>query len=265
MLTKLIRNFSQLKNYFKSAQHGVPGPEKINKLGEDAYFTSPEIISIADGVGGWTTIGIDPSKYSWELMNNVGKAFEALPEPQKYNARDILVEAAKNSKEIGSSTCALAILDKDEPKLYTANIGDSGFIIYRKKDENITLVAKSKEVTHDFNFPFQLGTNGDDPNKASFETFEVQDKDIIIMYTDGVGDNLHEEQITGIVSLSMNAEVNLKEIAEKLVKLAYEQSNNRMFKSPFMINAMKARMIWYGGKPDDITVVCGEVNLKSNE
>ena len=38
------------------------GPEK--KKPEDAYFTSERSIAVADGVGGWSLQGVDPSLYS---------------------------------------------------------------------------------------------------------------------------------------------------------------------------------------------------------
>lgn len=252
------RNFS---NVFKSAVYGIPGPEKINKLGEDAYYMSKEVIAIADGVGGWSTQGIDSSKYSWELMNNVGKSYTELHENLKYNVRDLLNKAAKSCKETGSSTCAIVVLDQEKPKVHTANIGDSGFLIFRKANNEINLVGKSKETTHEFNFPFQLGTGGDNPNTASFEDFDVLDKDLVVMFTDGVGDNVFEEQIMEIVKTYMLVanEVNLEEFSERLAKTAHQNSLDRAFKSPFMTNALKHRLRWYGGKPDDITVVCGQI------
>jgi hypothetical protein len=41
--------------------------------GEDAYFILPTssyyTLGVADGVGGWTSLGVDPSLFAWDLMN----------------------------------------------------------------------------------------------------------------------------------------------------------------------------------------------------
>ena len=62
----LIRCFG---NYFNHGVHVNPHPAKIQKGGEDAYAISKNnrVITVADGVGGWSDAGIDPAKYSREL------------------------------------------------------------------------------------------------------------------------------------------------------------------------------------------------------
>lgn len=42
----------------------IPHPDKAHRGGEDAFFDSEKMLVISDGVGGWNTYGIDPSKYS---------------------------------------------------------------------------------------------------------------------------------------------------------------------------------------------------------
>lgn len=47
--------------------------------------------------------------------------------------------------------------------LRVANIGDSGFLLVR----DAAVVARSNPLTRGFNFPYQIGTEGDDPEIAS--------------------------------------------------------------------------------------------------
>ena len=63
----------------------------------------------------------------------------------KYSPKELLIEAVSENREIGSSTCVLATLDEEKPLLYTANMGDSGYLLLRK--EGIDLISKfrSKE------------------------------------------------------------------------------------------------------------------------
>lgn len=56
-------------------------------------------------------------------------------------------------KFLGSSTACLGIFDKESGLLQTANLGDSGFCIFR----NGQTFFKSKEQYKDVNVPFQVG------------------------------------------------------------------------------------------------------------
>jgi len=60
----------------------------------------------------------------------------------------------------------IAALDKTKPEMVTANLGDSGYMILRKNGLDLVNVFQTKEQQHQFNFPFQVGTGGDDPAKA---------------------------------------------------------------------------------------------------
>jgi protein phosphatase PTC7 len=42
----------------------IPHPDKAHRGGEDAFFASNHLLVIADGVGGWSSQGIDPANYS---------------------------------------------------------------------------------------------------------------------------------------------------------------------------------------------------------
>jgi hypothetical protein len=57
----------------------------------------------------------------------------------KVGAKDMLIDAVYDNHEIGSCTCVLATLDEKAPILYTANLGDSGYLLLRK--EGLDLVT----------------------------------------------------------------------------------------------------------------------------
>jgi len=46
----------------------APHPDKAWKGGEDALYVSKNILIIADGVGGWSKLGIDSGEYSRKLI-----------------------------------------------------------------------------------------------------------------------------------------------------------------------------------------------------
>ena len=52
----------------------------------------------------------------------------------------------------GSCTACVVALHYDESKIYTANLGDSGFLVIRRGE----VIHRSEEQQHYFNTPFQL-------------------------------------------------------------------------------------------------------------
>jgi protein phosphatase PTC7 len=251
-MLRLSRFFSL---YFEAGVSSMVGPGK--KKGEDAYYTSNDVLAVADGVGGWTLSGIDPSKYAWELMRNVENEEKLAKER---NAFQILSNAAKQCKETGSSTCVLMVLNQSSGLADTINVGDSGFLLFRKIDEKLEIVNKSKEVLHGFNFPFQLGTEGDDVSTGDKKSFQLQKEDLIILYSDGFSDNLYEDHIKSLVEKAVLEGLDLKGMSNSLANSAYELCQDSKYLSPFAKTASHYYVQKYlGGKPDDITVVVAKV------
>jgi protein phosphatase PTC7 len=121
----LARVICRKINTFSSAVFARCGPGK--QKSEDAFLTTSHAIAVADGVGGWTLQGVDPSLYSNELLSN----FEKEADKAGVQIKTALVSAAKHTKAIGSSTFTGMLLHEKKPMIYSANIGDSGFKILR--------------------------------------------------------------------------------------------------------------------------------------
>lgn len=49
----------------------IPHPEKSHKGGEDAFYAHKKLLTVADGVGGWATQGVDPGLYSKEFCRHI--------------------------------------------------------------------------------------------------------------------------------------------------------------------------------------------------
>ncbi|XP_061370700.1 probable protein phosphatase 2C 55 isoform X2 [Gastrolobium bilobum] len=96
--------------------------------GEDAHFICSEeqAIEVADGVGGWTDLGVVAGQYSRELMSNSVDAIQEEPKGSIDPAR-VLEKAHSSTKAKGSSTaCIIALTDQG---LQAINLGDSGFMV----------------------------------------------------------------------------------------------------------------------------------------
>ena len=144
------------------------------------------------------------------------------------------------------------------------------------------VVGKTKETLHGFNFPAQIGNIGDprlgqmnsDTSKdATIDNFPVQEGDIVVVGTDGLWDNVFEDQIAKILAKSdifvkSKNGVVVKDDIDKLVKeitlLALDQSESNTLTTPWSVSLeeeykrrgrLVAKKETLGGKVDDITVI----------
>ena len=217
----------------------IPHPDKADRGGEDALFTSDEInaLGVSDGVGGWYFRGVNPGIYARELMRLTEVAIQAgQRDPVK-----ALRQAYEGNKERGTATACVALLD--DGQLNSVNVGDSGFIIIREGQ-----VIQSHQITiHSFNFPFQLGQGSpDQPEDGVVAGIKIKPEDIIVMATDGLWDNLFEEQVAELVVEKSDVPKRAKSIAEGARAAATEPGR----KTPWSNG---------GGKLDDISVIAARV------
>mmetsp|Transcript_13202 Transcript_13202/g.22208 ORF Transcript_13202/g.22208 Transcript_13202/m.22208 type:complete len:431 (-) Transcript_13202:31-1323(-) len=237
--------------------HMVPHPDKAYRGGEDAYFTSEDFnaAGVADGVGGWSNQGIDPGLFSRQLM--VG-AKEAIEEIGMRDAVRCLAWAYQKTYAQGSSTACLLILDGDERMLRGANLGDSGILVLRGTD----VIYRSSEQQHYFNCPYQLGSESNDTaNSAVRIAVAVQEGDLVIMATDGLWDNLYDHEVIKMCEEEATKDGDsdkpfTQALAEKLVLRAHQVARSTFRQSPFSVKARQAGYRFFGGKVDDVTVVC---------
>ncbi|KAL8466624.1 hypothetical protein ACS0TY_035611 [Phlomoides rotata] len=240
----------------------LPHPDKEETGGEDAHFicTDKQAIGVADGVGGWADMGVDAGLYARELMSNSVTAVQEEPRGSVDPAR-VLEKAYVCTKAKGSSTaCIIALTDQG---LQAINLGDSGFMVVR---DGCT-VFRSPAQQHDFNFTYQLecGNAGDLPSSGQVFTIPVAPGDVIIAGTDGLFDNLYNNDITAIVVHAKRAGLAPQVTAQKIAALARQRAQDKNRQTPFSSAAQEAGFRYYGGKLDDITVVVSYITSDHNE
>ena len=290
--------------HFDIGAHALPHPRKTS-LGEDAHFysrrdvtfirgethfyaPSPEraILGVADGVGG----AADSAWYSSALMANCETISAANPDSCP---REVLQMAWANARAEhaldGRSTACLVTLDGGEPDvkpimgmshfekpiaaptLRAANLGDSGFMVLRRrKGGRLGIAFKSKPQTWSFNAPYQLGLHdGEELNTpADAELFEceLQLHDIVVVATDGLFDLLYPVEILGLVKDGMerrgpygNTDTGWQ-IARTLVETAIEQSKSSSRLSPkVQALANEGYVARTREAQDDVTAVVAQV------
>lgn len=248
-----IRPFTtQAPLRFDCATCICPHPSKANRGGEDAAFSNDKYLGVADGVGSWIEVGVDPGFYSRELLYRVQRELGLPVKPSDIsgyhgrsldrifndpNAPDIVpsgstrasreplavLEAAfEKTRSPGSSTCCLVFLDPEAGTAKTLNLGDSGCIIIRGNLPG-EVVFRSEIQQHEHNFPYQLGPmSSDRPSDAKIEETPLARGDWVVVATDGVWDNLHEKQILTILSNVSSPAQGAREIGEQAVQYSLD-------------------------------------------
>lgn len=165
----------------------------------------------------------------------------------------------------GSSTACLINLNASSGLLRAANLGDSGFMIIRSS----SVFYRQRAQTHFFNCPKQLakipsviGRSSavtDSPEDADVYETKLRDGDLVIVYTDGMSDNVFNHEVTSICSLisrsGRSEDAQVKLISDRIIEYARACMFNERRTSPFQITAATNGKVFNGGKLDDITLV----------
>lgn len=204
--------------------------------GEDAFFVSrvgtstrsastevPEAVAfaVADGVGGWTESRVDPADFSHGICGYMAQTALAWNGPADKLRPKQLLQAGYDqvvddpSIHAGGSTASVGVALPDG-RVELANLGDSGSVLLRLA----AVHHYSAPQTHGFNTPYQLsiipprmraqasvfgGAYLEDfPRDAAVTNVNVQHGDVLMLATDGVFDNLNNQEILKLVSSRMN-------------------------------------------------------------
>lgn len=219
-------------SYLKSLtrqQHQKLHKDDRPKTGQDAFFvsqvgqTQDVVMGVADGVGGWEDMNVDPADFSHGLCYYM-KHIASIYEKEEWGGSDLHAGSLlrrgfdelcqDQSVKAGSSTACVAVA-KDNGVLDLANLGDSGYLLLRLN----AIHSYSTPQTHAFNTPFQLsiippldeyqsaiyGTPyfQDTPEKADIIQGNLEHGDVLIIGSDGLWDNLFYSDILKIVSQAM--------------------------------------------------------------
>ncbi|KAF2217841.1 hypothetical protein CERZMDRAFT_92484 [Cercospora zeae-maydis SCOH1-5] len=255
--------------------------------GDDAMLASDSFIVANDGVGAWAQRerGHAPLwsrliGHFWALaaeQDMYGR--EGDPDPVRY-----LAEAYGKTKEalsdpnewLGTTTASAALLHyagnegKQHPVLYVTQLGDCRIMVVRPLKGDPEVVFATKEQWHYFDCPRQLGTNSPDTpeGNAVLDKVDIMEKDIILAMSDGVTDNLWEEEIADYAvgalrewkerfadSTDGSLAEAMKYVAQEIVLSARKIAEDPFAASPFMEKAVEEGLAIEGGKLDDISVV----------
>ncbi|KAA8495409.1 putative protein phosphatase 2C 26 [Porphyridium purpureum] len=241
--------------YFDVGYAFLAHPEK--QTGEDAFYIEGNSVGVFDGVGGAAVNGVDPRLYSQNLalltLNNVQE------NGVKLSVKS-LIDAAEANTLVGASTACVVGME-ESGRMNGINLGDSGVRIVRDGK----LMWRTKEQQHFFNCPYQLGSDSSDSVQMGQNVNQrVRKGDWVIVATDGLFDNVFDDDIVSIVS-EFGDDGSPTELAEKLAAFAVQNAKNPTTDVPFAVASRKAGQDHQGGKLDDVTVLCCRVTDDSVE
>lgn len=215
----------------------------------------------------WAERNVNPALFSQELMANASKFI--MDEEVNYNPQILMGKAHSATSSVGSATVIIAMLEKDGT-LKIASVGDCGLRILR----NGRVIFSTQPQEHYFDCPYQLSSEIVTQTylDAVVSSVELMEQDTIIMGSDGLFDNVFDHEIISTVCRCENA----AEAAKALAELASVHSTDAAFDSPYSIEARSRGFdvpLWKkilgrkltGGKPDDVTVIVGEVLMSSDD
>mmetsp|Transcript_112960 Transcript_112960/g.319462 ORF Transcript_112960/g.319462 Transcript_112960/m.319462 type:complete len:603 (+) Transcript_112960:132-1940(+) len=270
---------------------------------EDSYFMeAPATLGVADGVGGLgAALGHSSKAFADEIMDGCRAALTKhgsveTQEPPSEIARKILCEAFEGGRRHGASTAVIAHLNGATSRLGIAAIGDSVILVIRWPTRAVSgrvrrssLTFKSPVQQHSFNHPFQLcrlpewcmkmlSRPLDQPSDCITVDVEVEKGDLVLACSDGVVDNLHDEEVLNICDRLLGqlhspaSETSFpgldevrpaaEEVARAIGLAAYHRSLDTRARTPFAMASRSCgqpELWWRGGKADDITCVAAWV------
>eukprot|EP00930_Biecheleria_cincta_P082770 TRINITY_DN72428_c0_g1_i1.p1 TRINITY_DN72428_c0_g1~~TRINITY_DN72428_c0_g1_i1.p1 ORF type:complete len:664 (+),score=119.39 TRINITY_DN72428_c0_g1_i1:56-2047(+) len=258
---------------------------------EDAHFVHTDALGVADGVGSMVAykhLGVDAADYAAGLMSLASRSLlpggevmidETLETAEK-RALAACTIAEREVTGFGAATMLTLVLSGCS--IGVANLGDSGFMLLRQGLDGMKIVSKSREMQHGWNFPYQFcrlpptlesrmkALKVDHASDCQLYSETVCAGDLILLFSDGVSDNLHEQEILDVVNKALSpafAELlglperatHPEQIAKALASAAQLRSRDQKAKVPFYHYSKKHGYDCIGGKADDITVVAAWV------
>ncbi|KDQ14074.1 hypothetical protein BOTBODRAFT_33185 [Botryobasidium botryosum FD-172 SS1] len=244
---------------------------------------------VADGVGGWGPI-FDPSLFSQAIMYHASRvaaqrwAGEPETDPIADGGDMALVDVGTQTTpeecmqlayrgvlrekfvDGGASTATIMQINSKSGLLQAANLGDSGFSIFRSS----SLYYSQAPQTHYFNCPRQLAKYpaksrwsrdiiADFPEHAATYSTRLRHGDVVIAFTDGLSDNVWPSELLQCVTHVLRSNVpearQAQDLADICVHLAMQSMHRYDKVSPFEMESQRSRFRHYGGKVDDVTVI----------
>jgi len=229
----------------------LPHPEKISWGGEDAIFSQGRTFGVFDGVSGAEKeegLPLYSVTLAKEMKSMAGsKGLKA----EEMEAKLLRAAELADKTATGASTAIVASLGEDG-FLRALNLGDSYLLVVRDGG----VVARSDEIVHFFDCPFQLSVDSPDrPVDGTVMNVEVIPGDTIVLGSDGVFDNLTEKAICDIVEEGPSASIIASVISLESRRIGDDPEAETPYAKEAKKNEYEEYSSGLGGKVDDVSCV----------
>jgi len=215
----------------------TPHVMKVAKGGEDAWCVasvdgilqsgfatldkemSATAVGVADGVSTWSEMGVDPSIYPRDLMEQTVEYFATTDtlSSNDHVAYEAMHYGWSNADSEGASTAVVAALrvkqddadgDAGSLMLDVAVLGDSAVMVVGgtslRSDDGPASYFRTPAQLHGPNCPYQLHSlevfaDSDTPAMADLYELSVSRGDAVILASDGLFDNVFEHEIVDVL------------------------------------------------------------------
>ncbi|KAM0942322.1 putative protein-serine/threonine phosphatase [Dioscorea sansibarensis] len=116
-------------------------------------------------------------------------------------------------------------------------------------------IFKSSIQQHKFNAPYSLGQNNNRLDDFTKAQVAVKAGDIVVLGTDGLFDNVFNQEIEDLIKNNIKLITQPKKFATKIANMAKGFSKRKFKVTPHSMTKSEAGTMSVGGKDDDITVV----------
>lgn len=233
----------------------LPHPSKIMWGGEDAIFSKGRTFGVFDGVSGADKADGLPL-YSKMLAREMDTLVGEGVDLNVKDLQNLLLVAAEKADEraTGASTAIVASIS-DNGFLRAINLGDSRCIVIRGG----RVVAQTKEIVHYFDCPYQLSEiSPDRPRDARKLNVELLKGDIVMMGSDGIFDNLEDDEIVEIINSTTDVKAAAKQISDRSRKVSLDSQASTPYSKQAKKNGDPDFQDGKGGKVDDISCVVAQ-------
>ncbi|KAJ1280085.1 hypothetical protein BS78_04G204700 [Paspalum vaginatum] len=225
---------------------------------EDAHFGHAEagVVGVADGVGGYRAKGVDASAFARGLMHNAYAEVVSAVAGTRVCPYTLLERAHLMTVAAGTPAASTAVIVSIAGRtLKWAFVGDSGFAVFRDG----RILHRSRPQQRYFNCPYQLksGRDGTPVSEAVVGEIMAKEGDIVVVGTDGLFDNVFDDELGRIVRMGTALGFSPKNMSEVMAGFAFETSRCTDRDTPYSVLGRRetSKPSFKGGKPDDITVV----------
>ncbi|KAL9110234.1 MAG: hypothetical protein Q9227_005141 [Pyrenula ochraceoflavens] len=241
--------------------------------GDDAVVVNKNFLSVMDGVGAWSqkekghaALWSRLVGHFWDVK--VEEELLAGVAPVKLDPVGYLQEAVERTREaslqasggaLGTTTAVGVFLHWEEegnvPVVHVTNLGDCCALVVRKGEG---VVYRSTEKWHWFDCPYQVGTNSKDEPEADavYDKIKLQEGDCVVVVSDGVTDNLWEQEIGEKVLAAMESssvedadkdDTPMLRVAKAVRDAARQIAEDPFTESPYMERAVDEGLSIEGG------------------